>query len=59
MKNYIVEEQESFNISEHYINFNSTHRVHWSDFDLTVVNSIYPALTLQFLLTIISKNNKH
>ena len=26
----------TFNVSEHYINFNSTHRIHWLGFDLKV-----------------------
>ena len=34
------------------------HRVHWSGFDLKVFNSIYLALTSQYFLPIISKNNK-
>ena len=48
MRTILVEEQESFNVSEHYINFNSTHRARWSDFNLTLLNSIYLALTSDF-----------
>ena len=44
----LAEKQYSFNVSEHYVNFISTH---WSQctlgqvFDLTVFNTIYLALT--------------
>ena len=43
----LAEEQHSFNVNEHYINFNSPHRVHWSIFNLKEFNSIYLALTSQ------------
>ena len=46
MKNILVEEQYSVNVSEHYINFDSTQRVHWLDFDLKVFSSIYLAYQL-------------
>ena len=55
----LVEEQYSFNDSEHYTNFNSTHRVHWSGFDFKVFNRIYIALNSQYFLPIIGKNNKY
>ena len=42
----LVEEQYSVNVSEHYINFNSTHRVHWLGFDLKVFSCIYLAYQL-------------
>ena len=45
-KTILVEEQYSVNVSEHYINFNSTHHVHWLDFDLKVFSSIYLAYQL-------------
>ena len=42
----LVEEQYSANVSEHYINFNSTHCVHWLGFELIVFSSIYLAYQL-------------
>ena len=59
MKNYISWRTIFFQRQEHYINFNSTHRVHWSGSDLKVFNSIYLALTSQYFLPIISENNEY
>ena len=41
----------TFNVSEHYINFNSTHRIHWLGFDLKVFSSIYLTYQLHSIFT--------